>query len=68
MKKKPYVTIVVVQRNSNYRIVPPDPRGDKPFMQNVPSGTCVDKDVMNPNQSEFLLVGHKTIQVCIIIF
>lgn len=63
LKKRPYVTIVAVQRNSNYRVIPQNPQGDKPFMQNVSSGTCVDKEVMNPNQTEFLLIGHKTIQV-----
>lgn len=64
MTRKPYVTIIIVQRNSNYRFVPQDIKGDKPFMQNVPSGTCIDKDVMSPNQTEFFLVAHKTIQVC----
>ncbi|KAI1719931.1 piwi domain-containing protein [Ditylenchus destructor] len=59
----PHVTIIVVQQQSNYRIVPArvDSRG-KPREQNVRAGTVVDEGVMHPVFTEFLLVGHHTIQ------
>ena len=62
--KQPLLTIVVVQSQSNYRIVPTriNPQG-KPHEQNVRAGTCVDQRIMHPEFTEFLLVGHKTIQV-----
>jgi len=61
--RTPLLTIVVVQRQSNYRIVPSQVRGVKAFEQNVRAGTCVDKAVMHPAYTEFLMVAHKTIQV-----
>lgn len=63
--QKPILTIIVVQRTSNYRIVPQkiDERAP-PARQNVASGTVVDRDVMHPTQTEFLLVAQKAIQVC----
>ncbi|KAI1727543.1 piwi domain-containing protein [Ditylenchus destructor] len=59
----PQVTIIVVQQQSNYRIVPSrvDTRG-KPREQNVRAGTVVDERIMHPVFTEFLLVGHHTIQ------
>uniref|UniRef100_A0A915CSB1 Piwi domain-containing protein n=1 Tax=Ditylenchus dipsaci TaxID=166011 RepID=A0A915CSB1_9BILA len=59
----PELTIVVVQHNSNYRVVPTNinPQG-RPHEQNVRPGTVVDQAVMHPSYTEFLLVGHKTIQ------
>lgn len=62
--KTPRLTIVVVQSHSNYRIVPTviNPDG-KAFEQNVRAGTCVDKGIMHPEFTEFLLVGHKATQV-----
>lgn len=61
----PDLIIVVVQRQSNYRIAPinPDPRA-KPPEQNVRPGTCVDANIMSPNLNEFLLVASRAIQVC----
>uniref|UniRef100_A0A914ERZ2 Piwi domain-containing protein n=1 Tax=Acrobeloides nanus TaxID=290746 RepID=A0A914ERZ2_9BILA len=61
--REPILTIIVVQRTSNYRIVPqnPDPNAP-PAKQNVPAGTVVDRGVMHPTQTEFLLVAHKAIQ------
>lgn len=60
----PELVIIVIQRQSNYRIAPinPDPRA-KPPDQNVRPGTCVDSNIMNPTVSEFLLVASKAIQV-----
>jgi len=61
--KTPHLTIIVVQRNSNYRIVPFQVNDrDKPMQQNVRAGTCLDKRVMHPTVTEFLLVGHRAIQ------
>ncbi|KAH7722413.1 NRDE-3 protein [Aphelenchoides avenae] len=59
----PPVTIVVTQRQSNYRIVPQriNPNG-KAFEQNVPAGTVVDKAIMHPSLTEFLMVSHKSIR------
>ncbi|KAH7705483.1 piwi domain-containing protein, partial [Aphelenchoides avenae] len=59
----PPVTIVVAQRQSNYRIVPQriNPNG-KASEQNVPAGTVVDKSIMHPSLTEFLMVSHKSIQ------
>uniref|UniRef100_A0A915EWM8 Piwi domain-containing protein n=1 Tax=Ditylenchus dipsaci TaxID=166011 RepID=A0A915EWM8_9BILA len=59
----PKLTIIIVQRDSNYRIIPQEfnPAG-RPFEQNVRAGTCVDQKIMHPSYTEFLLVGHKTIQ------
>ncbi|KAI1700875.1 piwi domain-containing protein [Ditylenchus destructor] len=61
--QRPQVTIIVVQQQSNYRIVPVrvDSR-DKAKEQNVRAGTVVDEQVMHPVYTEFLLVGHHTIQ------
>uniref|UniRef100_A0A914CJI1 Uncharacterized protein n=1 Tax=Acrobeloides nanus TaxID=290746 RepID=A0A914CJI1_9BILA len=60
---EPILVIIVVQRTSNYRIVPQnvDPNAN-PARQNVPAGTVVDRGVMHPTQTEFLLVAHKAIQ------
>ncbi|KAK5974904.1 Piwi domain-containing protein [Trichostrongylus colubriformis] len=58
----PSLTCLVVQTNSNYRIVPTkiDPHA-RPMDQNVPSGTVVD-DAMHPAYNEFLLVPQKALQ------
>jgi hypothetical protein len=61
--KIPPVTIIVGQKQSNYRIVPQNIRqGGRAPEQNVPAGTVVDHTIMHPNQTDFLMVGHKTIQ------
>jgi len=61
--KQPELTIVVVQRQSNYRIVPTktDPRA-RPVEQNVRAGTVVDRVVMHPSFTEFLIVPHRAIK------
>jgi len=61
--KPPKLTIIVVQRDSNYRIVPTqvDERA-RPADQNVRPGTCCDRRIMHPTLTEFLLVAHKAIQ------
>uniref|UniRef100_A0A915DPU7 Piwi domain-containing protein n=1 Tax=Ditylenchus dipsaci TaxID=166011 RepID=A0A915DPU7_9BILA len=61
--KVPALTIIVVQCKSNYRIVPTKVNPNaKPMDQNVRPGTCLDKRVMHPNLTEFLIVAHKAIQ------
>uniref|UniRef100_A0A915NCN5 Uncharacterized protein n=1 Tax=Meloidogyne javanica TaxID=6303 RepID=A0A915NCN5_MELJA len=59
----PAITIVVCQRQSNYRIVPEriNSRGRAPE-QNCQPGTVVDKGVMNAALTEFLLIPHKALQ------
>ncbi|KAL3102238.1 hypothetical protein niasHS_003647 [Heterodera schachtii] len=63
MPKKPALTLIVCQRNSNYRIIPKNvqPGGRAPD-QNCQPGTVLDKRVMHSSLTEFLLVGHRTIQ------
>ncbi|CAI4225505.1 unnamed protein product [Auanema sp. JU1783] len=59
----PSVTTVVCQTSSNYRMIPTriNP-GAKPCDQNVPPGTVVDCDIVNPNLDEFILIPQKAIQ------
>lgn len=57
------LTIITVQTNSNYRIVPLNIRGETASEQNVPAGTFVDADVVHPTQTEFVMVAHKSIMV-----
>lgn len=62
----PGLTIVVIQKDTNYRIIPVDAnrRSNAPASaQNVRPGTCVDNKIMSPIYTEFLLVPHKAIQV-----
>uniref|UniRef100_A0A183C8T7 Piwi domain-containing protein n=1 Tax=Globodera pallida TaxID=36090 RepID=A0A183C8T7_GLOPA len=63
MAKRPILTMIVCQRNSNYRIIPKgvQPGGRAPE-QNCQPGTVLDKRVMHSSLTEFLLVGHRTIQ------
>ncbi|KAL3114903.1 hypothetical protein niasHT_011339 [Heterodera trifolii] len=63
MSKKPVLTLIVCQRNSNYRIIPKNvlPGGRAPE-QNCQPGTVLDKRAMHSSLTEFLLVGHRTIQ------
>ncbi|XGW19627.1 hypothetical protein V3C99_003458 [Haemonchus contortus] len=58
----PSLTCLVVQTNSNYRIIPTkiDPHA-RPMDQNVPSGTVVD-DALHPAYNEFLIVPQKALQ------
>lgn len=58
----PSLTCVVVQTNSNYRIIPTkiDPHA-RPMDQNVPCGTVVD-DAVHPAYNEFLIVPQKALQ------
>ncbi|KAL7076620.1 hypothetical protein ACQ4LE_004120 [Meloidogyne hapla] len=60
---QPALTIVVCQRQSNYRVIPArvDSRA-RAMEQNVQPGTVVDKGVMSATLTEFLLVGHKALQ------
>ncbi|RCN50346.1 piwi domain protein [Ancylostoma caninum] len=58
----PSLTCLVVQTNSNYRIVPTriDPHA-RPMDQNVPCGTVVE-DAIHPAYNEFLIVPQKALQ------
>lgn len=62
------ITIVVVQKNSNFRMVPArfasknDDNANSKFV-NVQAGTIIDGDLMNPAYTEFLLNSHTGIQV-----
>ncbi|VDK66882.1 unnamed protein product [Cylicostephanus goldi] len=58
----PSLTCLVVQTNSNYRIVPRriDSQA-RPLDQNVPCGTVVE-DATHPAYNEFLIVPQKAIK------
>ncbi|VDK74291.1 unnamed protein product [Litomosoides sigmodontis] len=55
------LTIIVMQRHSNYRIYPQHIRQGSASQQNVPPGTVMDADVVHPTQTEFIIVAHKSI-------
>ncbi|KAI3419183.1 hypothetical protein GPALN_006936 [Globodera pallida] len=63
MTKRPFLMMIVCQRNSNYRIILKgvQPGGRAPE-QNCQPGTVLDKRAMHSSLTEFLLVGHRTIQ------
>uniref|UniRef100_A0A914I7V1 Piwi domain-containing protein n=1 Tax=Globodera rostochiensis TaxID=31243 RepID=A0A914I7V1_GLORO len=63
MAKRPFLTMIVCQRNSNYRIIPKNvQQGGRAPEQNCQPGTVLDKRAMHSSLTEFLLVGHRTIQ------
>jgi len=64
---QPHVTVIVLQKRGNQRVMLPAAllkanRSSRAPDQNVPSGTCIDKEMMHPSYTEFMLVSHKTIQ------
>ncbi|TKR59864.1 hypothetical protein L596_029474 [Steinernema carpocapsae] len=65
--RKPILKIVVVQRNSGYRLMPAQ-RNDfgyqknEALVQNVVPGTCADAEIVDQKRTEFVLVPHQAIQ------
>jgi len=59
---KPHLTIVVVQKRSNYRVmpsrIPPNKRSATDL--NLPSGTVIDDAVVNPTCTEFIMTPHNS--------
>ncbi|TKR60853.1 hypothetical protein L596_028038 [Steinernema carpocapsae] len=63
-KRKPALIIVIVQRNSGYRLIPTqdnDFRGNDAIVQNVLPGTCAEV-IGEGGRKEFILVPHQAIQ------
>lgn len=62
---KPKITFIVVQKRHHTRFFPPPNSGlgqDDHKNNNVPAGTIVDKDITHPNETQFYLVSHQSIQ------
>lgn len=61
---KPEITCVVVQKRHHTRFFPKPGSGigDRDRFKNVPPGTIVDKKITHPNESQFFLVSHESIQ------
>uniref|UniRef100_A0A7E4VSP5 Piwi domain-containing protein n=1 Tax=Panagrellus redivivus TaxID=6233 RepID=A0A7E4VSP5_PANRE len=63
----PAITMVVIQRKSNHRLLLPakvlDYMSDKarPVEQNVTPGTCITSDVTNPRYPEFIMTSQRAI-------
>lgn len=62
---EPKITFIVVQKRHHTRFFPP-PRsnlgGDDRKNNNVPPGTIVDNQITHPNETQFYLVSHQSIQ------
>lgn len=62
---RPQITFIVVQKRHHTRFFPP-PRSnlgsDDRRNNNVPPGTIVDTNITHPNESQFYLVSHQSIQ------
>lgn len=62
---KPKITFIVVQKRHHTRFFPPpnSPLGkNDPKNNNVPPGTIVDQEITHPNECQFYLVSHQSIQ------
>lgn len=62
---KPKITFIVVQKRHHTRFFPPQNSGlgqDDRKNNNVPAGTIVDKEITHPNENQFYLVSHQSIQ------
>ena len=62
---KPKITFIVVQKRHHTRFFPPANSGlgrDDHRNNNVPPGTIVDNQITHPNETQFYLVSHQSIQ------
>lgn len=60
---KPKVTFLVVQKRHHTRFFPPKgSRISTDRNNNVPPGTIVDSEITHPNETQFFLVSHQSIQ------
>ncbi|KAE8746943.1 Argonaute-2 [Frankliniella occidentalis] len=59
---KPKVTFLVVQKRHHTRFFPMNPRDSDDRNGNVPAGTIVDMEITHPNEIDFYLVSHASIQ------
>jgi hypothetical protein len=66
----PGFTFIVAQRNNGFRLFPtqsnPTARGDAD--RNLKPGTCITKGIVNPALEQFIVIAHRTIQVCYLNF
>lgn len=62
----PGYTLIVAQRNNGFRVFPANPnrnaRNDAD--RNLKPGTLINSGLVNPVLKQFVLVAHRTIQVC----
>ncbi|KAJ1371276.1 hypothetical protein KIN20_033196 [Parelaphostrongylus tenuis] len=61
---RPRITVIVAQTKSNYRIIPASLARErdhnlKASQANVPSGTCVDADIVSPRFKEFIMASQQ---------
>lgn len=61
-KIEPKVTFVVVQKRHHTRFFPGQSKIGDRRNNNVPAGTIVDTEIVHPNETQFFLVSHQSIQ------
>lgn len=59
---KPKITMVVVQKRHHTRFFPGKSNIGDRKNNNVPAGTIVDTEIVHPNEPQFFLVSHQSIQ------
>ncbi|CAD6194345.1 unnamed protein product [Caenorhabditis auriculariae] len=57
---EPAFVVLLVQKHSNYRMVPVEIRGRKANEQNVKSGTYIDHTILTSGYDDFILVSQKS--------
>lgn len=60
---QPGITFLVVQKRHHTRFFPNPKDGDGSRNNNVLAGTIVDREITHPNELDFYLVSHQSIQV-----
>lgn len=56
------ITVVVVQKRHHTRFFPEIPINPRDKYNNVPPGTIVDQKITRPNENQFFLVSHQSVQ------
>lgn len=56
------ITLIVVQKRHHTRFFPGKSGIGDPKNNNVPPGTIVDTEIVQPNEKQFFLVSHQSIQ------
>lgn len=60
---KPSVTFLVVQKRHHTRFFPLKKEDEDGKNRNVPAGTIVDSTITHPQEMDFYLVSHASLQV-----
>ncbi|XP_067643547.1 protein argonaute-2 isoform X2 [Eurosta solidaginis] len=60
LRISPKITCVIVVKRHHTRFFPTKPTGDK--FNNVLPGTVVDQKIVHPNETQFFMVSHQSIQ------